>query len=88
MDGDGDTDDTNDIFASVVAGVAGTPAFQTVDVVVAAGTASIDSTHDQTMAGIEDDRVLFAPQPTAAVIAYTTSDEIRDLAPASALEGP
>jgi hypothetical protein len=80
MDGDHDALDTNDIFAGV------TPVFQTVDLVVPASTASIDTTHDQTRAAIEDDIQLFDPSPTPLVVSFSALGELRDFAFESAVD--
>jgi hypothetical protein len=75
MDGDGDIVDSNDILSAD-----DTPVFATVDVVVPSTVASIDTTHDQTMADLRTESQLFAPAPVApTVISYTATGELRDL---------
>ena len=86
MDGDGDTDDSNDILSGVAAQVASSPAYATVDVTVPATVQSIDTTHDQTLADLRDAAQLFAPAPTAQVVAFDPTTEVRDIALESAWE--
>jgi hypothetical protein len=74
MDGDGDVVDSNDIFAA-----AGSPLCQRIDVVVAPGTASIDTTHDDALADLTSALQLFDPGPVAGtVIAFSATTELRN----------
>ncbi len=59
MDGDGDTHDTNDVFAFAPATAGASPLCHEVLVTVPAGTESIDTTMDQTRAAIEGEADLF-----------------------------
>jgi hypothetical protein len=73
MDGDGDIVDSNDICAA-------TPLVQTIDVVVAAGTASIDTSQSDAQAQIMDAAQLFDPQPVAGtVVSYAATGELRNM---------
>jgi hypothetical protein len=74
MDGDGDVVDSNDILPA-----AGTPLCQRVDVVIAATTASIDTSHDDAVADLTSEPQLFDPGPVAGtVLAFSASTELRD----------
>lgn len=73
MDGDGDIVDSNDI-------VPATPLAQTVNVVVVAGTGSIDTTRSDAQAQIMDATQLFDPQPVAGtVVSYEMTTELRNM---------
>jgi hypothetical protein len=72
MDGDGDTNDTNDIFAAVGADARRSALCQIVNVTVPASTASIDTTHDATKADLRAESDLFVGGAPVAknVLAY------------------
>lgn len=73
MDGDGDIVDSNDILAA-------TPLVQTVNVVVVAGTTSIDTSQSDAQAQITDAAQLFDPQPIAGtVVSYEITTELRNM---------
>jgi hypothetical protein len=77
MTGDGDTNDTNDIYVRTL-GERPTPRCRTVSVAVPAATESIDTHADETMAALRDAEQLFDPDPVAGtVVAYTITDEVR-----------
>ncbi len=80
MDGDGDVLDANDVYALAPADAGYTPRRRTIDVAIPQGTASIDTTRDETMAAIEDATQLFDPDPVAGtVLAFDSTGEVRDL---------
>ena len=80
MDGDGDTDDSNDVYALAPADAGYSPARNTIDVAVPAGTSSIDTSQDERVAQIMDATQLFDPAPVVGtVIAFDTTDEVLDL---------
>jgi hypothetical protein len=80
MDGDGDTLDTNDVYALAPADAGYTPRRRTIEVSIAPGTSSIDTTRDETMAAIDDATQLFDPDPVAGtVLAFDSTDDVRDL---------
>jgi hypothetical protein len=77
--GDGDTNDTNDVFAGPPDDDAFTPLCQTVAVAVAAATDSIDDSGDETMAGIRAASDLFDPDAVpGTVVAFSATDDLRD----------
>jgi len=64
LDGDGDTKDTNDIFAAALGDAGWSPRCRIVEVTVPAGTSSIDTTRDETMADFEAASQLIGPGGT------------------------
>jgi hypothetical protein len=80
MDGDGDTNDSNDVHALTPADAGYSPSRRTIDVAVPIGTASIDTSQDERVAAITNATQLFDPGPvTGTVIAFDTTTEILDL---------
>lgn len=80
LDGDGDTLDSNDVYALRPADAGYSPRRRTVDVAIPTTTSSIDTTQDETMAAIDDATQLFDPMPIAGtVLAFDSTDEVRDL---------
>ncbi len=81
MDGDGDTNDTNDIFALPHGDPEYTPSCLTISVTIPDGTPSIDTTHDQTMAALTSIDQVFTGEPdgrtpvTGMVIAYDVGSQ-------------
>lgn len=76
--GDGDTNDTNDIYVHTPGEPVSVPRCRAVNVVVPAATASIDTHRDETMADLRDAAQLFDPDPVAGtVVAFTVTDEVR-----------
>jgi hypothetical protein len=74
LDGDGDTSDTNDVFARRVGDDAWSPRCQVVDVVVNGTTALIDRSQSDTVSDVRAASDLFTgDQPTARVVAYDRS---------------
>jgi hypothetical protein len=74
MTGDGDTLDTNDIYTTT------SPLARTVNVTVTAGTLSIDSSRDETIADLRAATQLFNPMPVAAIVlAYETTADLHDV---------
>jgi hypothetical protein len=71
MDGDGDVEDTNDVLEG------SSPLCRTVQVAVPAGTGSIDTSGSEAVADVMDAAQLFDPAPTASVVAFETTDEVR-----------
>jgi hypothetical protein len=78
MTGDGDIEDTNDIYAGNGDPHAVTPHARTIDLTIPASVASIDTNHDETRATVIDAKQLFAPDPTMLVVAIQSSDELHD----------
>jgi hypothetical protein len=64
LDGDGDKNDTNDIFAAAFGDPAWSPRCRIVDVTVPADTSSIDTSGDETMADFKSASQLFGPDGT------------------------
>ncbi len=86
MDGDGDTDDTNDILSGVTAGDQTGPAYRTVSVQVVPSVMSIDSSQNQGVAQLKTETQLFDPMPVVGtVVSFDTTDEIRDFTLANEL---
>ncbi|MEO7730287.1 MAG: hypothetical protein ABIY55_04900 [Kofleriaceae bacterium] len=74
MTGDGDTLDTNDVYTTT------SPLARTVRVTVAAGTMSIDSSHNEAVADLRTATQLFNPMPVAAtVLAYESTADLHDV---------
>ena len=74
MTGDGDMLDTNDVYTTT------SPLAHTVRVTVAAGTRSIDSSRDETIADLRTATQLFNPMPVAAtVLAYESTADLHDV---------
>ena len=74
MTGDGDMLDTNDIYTTT------SPLARTVSVTVAAGTLSIDSSHNEAIADLRTATQLFNPMPvTAIVLAYERTADLHDV---------
>ncbi len=79
--GDGDLFDSNDVFLDA-ADPGWSPRCRTIGVAVAAATASIDTSGDETVADLRDAAQLFDPDPVAGtVIAFETTDEHWNCAP-------
>jgi hypothetical protein len=80
MTGDGDANDTNDVFAQRAGQPDFSPLARTVDVAVAAGTGSIDTSGDQTESEIRAAAQLFDPDAVeGTVVAFSETDELRNL---------
>lgn len=78
MTGDGDTHDSNDVFALTVGDPAPTSLCRTTTVAVPTATASIDTTADETSADLRAADQLFAPGPVVGtVLAFEVTDELR-----------
>jgi hypothetical protein len=80
LTGDGDLDDTNDLFGEPPGLPISSPLVRTVDVVVPTTVSSIDDTQDDTMAELSDATQLFTPAPTSVVVGYQITDDVRNLA--------
>jgi hypothetical protein len=79
MTGDGDLNDTNDVFAERAGDDGFSPLCRTVDVVVAATTGSIDDSGDETVADIRAASDLFDPDVVeGTVVAVSETDELRN----------
>jgi hypothetical protein len=79
IDGDGDRRDTNDVFAFAPPATGYSPLCRVTSVAVGADVASIDTTHDQTMAAVRAASDLFvAGNPTPLVVAYQTTTRLFD----------
>ncbi len=76
LTGDGDTTDTNDILEGAPGIAPVTPRMRTTTVVVPAGTASIDTSRDESVSDVTAATQLFNPAPTSLVVGYTPSDEV------------
>ncbi|MEJ7602748.1 MAG: hypothetical protein WKG01_32970 [Kofleriaceae bacterium] len=89
MDGDGDTNDTNDVYPRDFALTSSTPRIRTVDVVVRSTIGSIDSSQDESIADLRDASQLFAPGPApGVVISYEVTEDVRNWAVQRAAGGP
>jgi hypothetical protein len=74
MTGDGDMLDTNDVYTTT------SPLARTVRVTVAAGTLSIDSSHDEAIADLRTATQLFNPMPVnPTVLAYESTADLHDV---------
>lgn len=80
MTGDGDTDDSNDIFVARPAGPTASPLVRTVMVAVPTSITSIDDSGNETVAELGDASQLFAPAPTANVVGFQVTGELRNWA--------
>jgi hypothetical protein len=81
LDGDGDILDSNDVFAARPADETYAARWRTVTVAVPAATASIDTSHDETVADMRAATQLFDPDPVAGVVlAFDVTDEVRHIA--------
>ena len=80
MTADGDIDDTNDVFTARPGLPTSSPLVRTVTVAVPLATLSIDDSGDDSVASIASASQLFAPGPTASVIGYRVTDELRNVA--------
>lgn len=78
MTGDGDTNDTNDIYAQRPDVSTSTPLVRRVLVVVPESTSSIDVTRDETQATLTSASQLFDPDPRPTVVGYEVSDELHN----------
>lgn len=77
--GDGDVNDTNDVFPARAGEDGFSPLCRTVTVAVPADTASIDSSGDETMAAISRATDLFDPDAVeGTVIAFSETDDLRN----------
>jgi hypothetical protein len=77
--GDGDRNDTNDVFPERADQADYSPLCRTVTVAVAPGTAAIDTTTDETMSAIRAATDLFDPDAVAGtVIGFEETDDLRD----------
>ena len=80
MTGDGDIEDTNDLFVDRPDATSYSPHSRRVEVVVPATYQSIDSSGDQTVADFRSATDLFDPDPVAGnVVAYRITDELHNL---------
>ncbi len=79
MTGDGDVNDSNDVYAGDPASLTTTPLRRRVDVVVRASISSIDTTQDETLAELAAATQLFSPAPQPVVIGYEETDELHNL---------
>lgn len=78
LTGDGDVNDSNDIYDRSPGEARPIPRCRTVTVAVPAATGSIDTSHDETMADLRGADQLFAPGPVAGtVVAFTVTDLVR-----------
>jgi hypothetical protein len=74
MTGDGDALDTNDVYTTT------SPLARTVRVTVPAGTLSIDSSRDETIADLRTATQLFNPMPVGAtVLAFESTADLHDV---------
>lgn len=87
MTGDGDVNDSNDIYAADPAAVTSTPLLRRTDVVIRSSTASIDTSQDDTVAELQRGDQLFAPTPQSAVISYDVTDELHNIAGQRSMDG-
>ncbi len=87
LDGDGDTTDTNDVLEGAPGIAPVTPRMRTVTVAVPAGTASIDTSQNETVADVTSATQLFNPGPTALVVGYTPTDEVANWVAQSTIGG-
>ena len=87
LDGDGDTTDTNDVLEGAPGIAPVTPRMRTVSVVVPVGTASIDTSRDETVADVTSAMQLFNPGPTSLVVGYTPTDEVANWVAQSTIGG-
>jgi hypothetical protein len=79
MDGDGDANDTNDIYPADPRSSTATPRLRAVDVVVPVTTASIDTSMNEASAALRDATQLFSPDPQPdVVISYRVTNEIHN----------
>lgn len=78
MTGDGDLNDTNDIYTQRPDVSTSSPLVRLVRVVVPEATSSIDVTRDETMATLTSATQLFAPDPQATVVGYEVTDDPRN----------
>ncbi len=77
--GDGDVNDTNDVFPARAGEEGFSPLCRTVTVAVPAATQSIDSSADETMAAIRTATDLFAPDAVeGTVVAYDETEDLRN----------
>jgi hypothetical protein len=78
LTGDGDTGDSNDVYERAPVEARPVPRCRTVEVAVPADTASIDTSHDETLADIVSADQLFTPAPVAGtVLAFHVTDDVR-----------
>jgi hypothetical protein len=78
MTGDGDIDDSNDIFMQRPGTPTTTPLARLVTVVVPLATSSIDDSRDETVAALTDALQLFGPAPTSSVVGYRETEELHN----------
>jgi hypothetical protein len=76
LTGDGDTVDTNDIYADRPGRDTTSPLVTTVDVVVRASVAAIDTAMDDSISDLRDAIDLFAPDPTAVVLGFSARGDL------------
>ncbi len=77
--GDGDVNDTNDVFPARADEESFSPLCRTVTVAVAADTPSIDSSGDETMAAIRTATDLFDPDAVeGTVVAFSETEDLRN----------
>ena len=87
LTGDGDTADSNDVLDLPAGDPWPSPLCQRVEVAVPSTTASIDTSHDETIAELTAAAQLFAPGPVAGtVIGFQVTDDLRNC-PVQKLEG-
>jgi len=86
IDGDGDIQDTNDVYERAATDAMRSPLCRTVNVTVVATIASIDTSQNDAMAQIDNATQLFDPAPSASVVAYTSTDDLRNC-PAQRMAG-
>jgi hypothetical protein len=78
MTGDGDANDTNDIYSRRPGLATSTPLVRTVTVAVPAATSSIDDSSDETLAELVTATQLFDPAPTPNVIGYQVTEQVHN----------
>jgi hypothetical protein len=77
--GDGDLNDTNDVFAAGPDQEGYSPRCQTVDVAVVTATEAIDTFADESMSAVRAATDLFDPEPVAAtVVSFAETDEVHN----------
>ncbi len=79
MTGDGDLNDSNDLYLVDPAVVTSSPLLRRTDVVVRASIASIDTSQDETIAELQNATQLFSPAPQPAVVGYEVTDEVHNI---------
>ncbi|HEY4239156.1 MAG TPA: hypothetical protein VGM88_05045 [Kofleriaceae bacterium] len=78
IDGDGDTDDTNDLYEAAPGLPTSSPVVRTVEVAIPSTIASIDTSQNDAVAALDDATQLFDPDPTADVLAFQIGDTLHN----------